>query len=83
MRALAVVAALLIGIAPALARGPQPSPGDEFYRSTDGQLVHRPTQGANPAYGRVTAMCRDASSSYSHHHQGTCSGHGGVARWGG
>ena len=51
----------------------------EFYRSTDGRLVHGPTRGANSAYGRVSASCRDGTQSYSHHHRGTCSGHGGVA----
>lgn len=28
-----------------------------------------------------TARCRDGSYSYSHHHRGTCSHHGGVAVW--
>lgn len=29
----------------------------------------------------ATAQCRDGTYSYSHHHSGTCSHHGGVARW--
>lgn len=29
----------------------------------------------------ATAQCRDGSYSYSQHRQGTCSHHGGVARW--
>ncbi|MFJ9413329.1 DUF3761 domain-containing protein [Streptomyces sp. NPDC101227] len=29
----------------------------------------------------ATARCRDGSLSYSAHHQGTCSHHGGVAVW--
>ena len=82
-RIILFVAGLLIAIAPAMARGPHPSPGDEFYRSTDGQLTHRPTQGSNPGYGRVTATCRDGPWSYSHHHSGTCTRHRGVAEWGG
>ncbi|MDQ2741592.1 MAG: DUF3761 domain-containing protein [Chloroflexota bacterium] len=52
----------------------------EYYRSTDGSMVHRPTRG-NVDYGRVTAVCGDGSRSFSHHHQGTCSHHGGVANW--
>src|SRR5437899_12446662 len=29
----------------------------------------------------ATAQCRDGSYSYSQHHSGTCSHHGGVAVW--
>jgi hypothetical protein len=29
----------------------------------------------------ATASCRDGTLSYSQHHQGTCSHHGGVATW--
>jgi hypothetical protein len=29
----------------------------------------------------ATALCNDGTLSYSQHHQGTCSWHGGVARW--
>ena len=29
----------------------------------------------------ATARCRDGTYSYSKHHQGTCSHHGGVAKW--
>ena len=52
----------------------------EYYRSSDGSMVHRPTRG-NVDYGRVTAVCSDGSRSFSHHHHGTCSHHGGVASW--
>ena len=34
-----------------------------------------------PAGGGATALCNDGSLSYSAHHQGTCSHHGGVAVW--
>ena len=30
---------------------------------------------------KPTAVCRDGSKSYSQHHRGTCSHHGGVAYW--
>ena len=36
--------------------------------------------GAAPPAG-ATALCRDGSYSYSQHHSGTCSQHGGVAQW--
>lgn len=36
---------------------------------------------ARPASAQ-TAVCRDGSYSYSQHRSGTCSHHGGVARWG-
>src|SRR6478736_1951410 len=29
----------------------------------------------------ATALCRDGTYSYSKHHSGTCSHHGGVKRW--
>jgi hypothetical protein len=31
--------------------------------------------------GKPTAKCKDGTTSYSAHHSGTCSGHGGVAEW--
>jgi hypothetical protein len=31
--------------------------------------------------GQPTARCKDGTTSYSAHHSGTCSGHGGVAEW--
>jgi len=77
LAAFTVAACLFAG--PACARGGHSSNG--FYRASDGEMVHGPTRGRNPAYGRVGAACRDGTQSYSHHHQGTCSGHGGVATW--
>jgi hypothetical protein len=52
------------------------------YTNTDGQLVHRPAHTVNnqiPA--GASAQCRDGSYSFSTHHSGTCSHHGGVATW--
>jgi hypothetical protein len=31
--------------------------------------------------GQPTARCKDGTTSYSAHHSGTCSGHGGVQEW--
>jgi hypothetical protein len=52
----------------------------EYYRSTDGSMVHRPTK-QKGNYGHVTAICEDGSRSFSHHARGTCSHHGGVKEW--
>jgi hypothetical protein len=35
----------------------------------------------NPNPTGATARCRDGTLSYSQHHRGTCSHHGGVAQW--
>jgi hypothetical protein len=34
-----------------------------------------------PSHGGATALCRDGTLSYSAHHRGTCSHHGGVRTW--
>jgi hypothetical protein len=52
----------------------------DYYRNSDGNCVHRPEQApAQPA--GATAQCEDGTYSFSQHRQGTCSHHGGVARW--
>ncbi len=51
--------------------------GADYYRNSDGNCVHRPSD--NPA--GATAICKDGSYSYSQHRSGTCSGHGGVRTW--
>lgn len=40
-----------------------------------------PRHGNTPATTAPTAKCRDGSASYSAHHSGACSHHGGVAQW--
>jgi hypothetical protein len=55
---------------------------DGHYRNVDGAIVHSPAHtdtGAAPA--GASAQCRDGSFSFSAHRRGTCSHHGGVARW--
>lgn len=52
------------------------------YINKDGQTVHSPAKsksGAIPA--GASAQCHDGSYSFSRHHSGTCSHHGGVGRW--
>lgn len=44
-------------------------------------LPRAPRQSDAPANTAPTAKCRDGSVSYSAHHSGTCSSHGGVAQW--
>jgi hypothetical protein len=54
----------------------------DHYVNKDGQAVHSPAKSVD---GKVpsgaSAKCRDASYSFSKHHSGTCSHHGGVAAW--
>jgi hypothetical protein len=50
------------------------------YVNVDGNTVHSPVT-APVAPSGATAKCNDGSWSYSQNHRGTCSHHGGVARW--
>jgi predicted RNA-binding Zn-ribbon protein involved in translation (DUF1610 family) len=52
---------------------------DNHYTNSSGHVVHSPSCGKEPE--KRTAECRDGSVSFSEHHRGTCSYHGGVARW--
>jgi uncharacterized protein DUF3761 len=56
------------------------SSGGDTYTNVDGNQVHVPVQAPSAPAG-ATARCRDGSWSFSLHHSGTCSHHGGVARW--
>jgi len=51
-----------------------------YYQNTDNNTIQAPTH-YNKLPEGATALCRDGSYSFSRHRQGTCSGHGGVARW--
>ena len=85
----AVVAALLVGMSPAfayVAPGTTPNEADlsnhNTYTNRDGNAVHAPARSLS---GKVpqgaSARCRDGTYSFSRHHSGTCSRHGGVANW--
>jgi hypothetical protein len=50
-----------------------------YYINSDGRRVHRPECLVDQP--GETAICRDGSHSFSLHHTGACSHHGGVARW--
>jgi len=54
--------------------------GRGFYTNSQGEAVHRPAR-ANQAPPGASAQCRDGTYSFSAHRRGTCSHHGGVARW--
>ena len=45
----------------------------------NGGVGYQVLQATKP--GPPTARCADGSLSYSHHHSGTCSWHGGVRAW--
>jgi hypothetical protein len=52
------------------------------YVDKAGNTVHRPAHTVSGnAPTDATAQCRDGSYSFSQSHRGTCSHHGGVARW--
>ena len=53
---------------------------DDYYLNSNGQRVHRPEYAGHVPRG-ATAICRDGTYSFSKHHRGTCSHHGGVAKW--
>jgi len=50
------------------------------YVNSKGQTVPRPESCSGPPQG-ATAHCRDGSYSFSQSRRGTCSHHGGVAKW--
>ena len=50
------------------------------YVNSKGQTVQRPENCSAPPKG-ATAQCRDRSYSFSQSRRGTCSHHGGVAKW--
>jgi hypothetical protein len=75
---------------PAAIAAPAPAPApdssglsnDNTYVNSDGNVIHSPagsTNGQVPA--GATAQCTDGTYSFSQHHSGTCSSHGGVSKW--
>jgi hypothetical protein len=72
-----LLSALVAGGAPAGAHPSALACGRGYYKNVSGHCVHRPA--SSPA--GATARCYDGTYSYSEHASGTCSHHGGVARW--
>ena len=54
--------------------------GIRYYTNSYGNRVLSPTY-YNSRPAGATALCRDGTYSFSHSRRGTCSHHGGVARW--
>jgi hypothetical protein len=54
---------------------------DRHYTNSDGQQVHSPAYSSGSAPAGATSVCRDGTYSFSQHRSGTCSHHGGVAKW--
>lgn len=85
----AIAATLLLSASQAFAYvAPDTNPDESnlsnhrTYTNREGNAVHAPARSLS---GKVpdgaTARCRDGSYSFSRHHSGTCSRHGGVAQW--
>ena len=54
---------------------------DRHYTNSDGQQVHSPAYSSGGVPAGATALCNDGTYSFSQHRSGTCSHHGGVAKW--
>lgn len=52
----------------------------DYYTNVSGHRVHRPMLAPARPSG-ASAQCADGSYSFSEHHRGTCSHHGGVSQW--
>jgi len=52
----------------------------KYYTNSAGERVQSPTYYSSVPAG-ATALCRDGTYSFSHSRRGTCSHHGGVAKW--
>ena len=52
-----------------------------YYNNVNGNSVSRPAYSSNGIPAGATAECRDGTYSFSLHHSGTCSHHGGVSQW--
>ena len=58
-----------------------PLSNDRYYTNTEGQRVQSPARSSGGIPTGATAVCRDGTYSFSRHRSGTCSHHGGVAKW--
>jgi hypothetical protein len=85
----ALLLTLSLSISPAfayVAPGTTPDEADlsnhNTYTNRDGNTVHAPARSlSGKAPDGATARCRDGTYSFSRHHSGICSRHGGVASW--
>jgi hypothetical protein len=51
------------------------------YTNVNGAQVHSPTNSSKGIPAGASAICGDGTYSFSMHHSGTCSHHGGIATW--
>ena len=58
----------------------QPTESPRYYTNSAGERVQSPTFSPTVPAG-ASAQCRDGSYSFSRNRRGTCSHHGGVAKW--
>jgi Protein of unknown function (DUF3761) len=58
-----------------------PLSNNNYYTNSNGDRVHSPAYSPSAVPGGATAVCRDGTYSFSQHRSGTCSHHGGVAKW--
>jgi hypothetical protein len=58
-----------------------PLSSNRTYINSDGQQVHSPAYSPAGVPAGATALCGDGTYSFSQHRSGTCSHHGGVAKW--
>jgi len=94
-RFVCVVAFATVFLTSLSAQAPQPSPphptqqqqksqprcaDNGTYVNSNGETVKRP-ENCTAAPQGATAQCRDGSYSFSQSRRGTCSHHGGVAKW--
>jgi hypothetical protein len=77
---LALFALVIFGPLSASARQLVCHEHEGYYVNSDGQTIHWPKCITRHESGE-TAICRDGSHSFSRHHSGTCSHHGGVTQW--
>lgn len=71
--------------APIQTPAPQPAiaplSNNNYYTNSNGDRVHSPAYSPSGVPTGATAVCRDGTYSFSQHRSGTCSQHGGVAKW--
>lgn len=58
-----------------------PLSNSNYYTNSNGDRVHSPAYSPSGVPTNATAICRDGTYSFSQHRSGTCSHHGGVAKW--
>jgi hypothetical protein len=66
---------------PASTAGEGGTSSDDYYTNSRGERVRRPTRSETGPPAGASAQCRDGTYSFSRSRRGTCSHHGGVARW--